>query len=69
MLCNTIVVGAGVIGLSIAKILNQNNVETYILEKEKQYGTVNSSRNSGVIHAGIYYKNHSAFPHIWQRIR
>ena len=59
MLCNTIVVGAGVIGLSIAKILNQNNVETYILEKEKQYGTVNSSRNSGVIHAGIYYKNHS----------
>ncbi len=59
MLCNTVVVGSGVIGLSIAKVLNQNKIETFILEKEKKFGTVNSSRNSGVIHAGIYYKSNS----------
>ena len=35
MLCNTVVIGSGVIGLSIAKVLNQNKIETFILEKEK----------------------------------
>ena len=67
MLCNTVVIGSGVIGLSIAKVLNQNKVETFILEKEKKFGKVNSSRNSGVIHAGIYYKRNSKICLLYQR--
>ena len=50
-----LVIGAGIIGLSIAKRLAEKKKEVYILEKNKKFGLENSSRNSGVIHAGIYY--------------
>lgn len=53
---DVIVVGAGVVGLAIARALAMAGREVLILEAENAIGTVTSSRNSGVIHAGIYYK-------------
>ncbi len=50
-----VVIGAGVIGLGIARELQRAGIETYILEREKHFGMATSSRNSEVIHAGIYY--------------
>src|ERR1700744_996365 len=51
-----VVVGAGVVGLAIARRLAQAGREVIILEAAEAIGTVTSSRNSEVIHAGIYYK-------------
>jgi L-2-hydroxyglutarate oxidase LhgO len=51
-----VVIGAGVIGLAVARRLAQAGREVVILEAAEGIGTVTSSRNSEVIHAGIYYK-------------
>ena len=50
-----VVVGAGVVGLAIARRLAIAGVETLIIEGADAIGTETSSRNSEVIHAGIYY--------------
>jgi len=50
-----VVVGAGVIGLAVARALAQSGREVLVLEKERWIGSETSSRNSEVIHAGIYY--------------
>lgn len=50
-----VVVGAGVVGLAVARALAQAGREVLILEAEGSIGTGTSSRNSEVIHAGIYY--------------
>lgn len=50
-----VVVGAGVIGLAIARQLSQQQGSCLILDAETQFGSQTSSRNSEVIHAGIYY--------------
>ncbi|WP_415184699.1 NAD(P)/FAD-dependent oxidoreductase [Phaeovulum sp.] len=50
-----IVVGAGVVGLACARKLAESGLETIILERAGAYGTETSSRNSEVVHAGIYY--------------
>ena len=55
MMTDVIVIGGGVIGLSIARELSSSGKETIVLEKNERAGDVTSSRNSGVIHAGIYY--------------
>jgi L-2-hydroxyglutarate oxidase LhgO len=52
---DTVVIGAGVVGLAIARALALAGREVLILEAESAIGTITSSRNSGVIHAGIYY--------------
>src|SRR5690554_3122081 len=49
-----IVIGGGIIGLAIAKCLSQH-IECCVVEQAMHIGTQTSSRNSGVIHAGIYY--------------
>jgi L-2-hydroxyglutarate oxidase LhgO len=51
------IIGGGVIGLSVARaLLNQNrNLKLAILEKEMILGAHASGRNSGVLHAGFYY--------------
>ena len=54
-----IVVGAGVVGLAIARRLAIAGLEVVILESEDAIGTATSSRNSEVIHAGIYYPKDS----------
>ncbi len=51
---DTVVVGAGVIGLAIARAEALHGREVVILEREPRFGTATSSRNSEVIHAGIY---------------
>lgn len=50
-----VVVGAGVVGLALARWLALEGREVVILEAEDRFGTGISSRNSEVIHAGIYY--------------
>ncbi len=50
-----IIIGAGVIGLGVASEVAHNDRNLYILEKNESFGMEASSRNSEVIHAGIYY--------------
>ncbi|SEM40671.1 L-2-hydroxyglutarate oxidase LhgO [Pseudoxanthomonas sp. GM95] len=50
-----VVIGAGVVGLAIARALAMAGREVLILEAESAIGTGTSARNSEVIHAGIYY--------------
>ncbi|PEQ10406.1 FAD-dependent oxidoreductase [Novosphingobium sp. PC22D] len=52
---DAIVAGAGVVGLAVARALARRGREVLILEREEQFGTITSSRNSEVIHAGFYY--------------
>jgi L-2-hydroxyglutarate oxidase LhgO len=49
------VIGAGVVGLAVARALAMRGREVVVLEAEEAFGTHTSSRNSEVIHAGIYY--------------
>ncbi|MCD6680818.1 MAG: NAD(P)/FAD-dependent oxidoreductase [Burkholderiaceae bacterium] len=51
----TVVVGAGVVGLAVARALAVSGREVVILERERTFGTITSARNSEVIHAGLYY--------------
>lgn len=53
---NCIIIGGGVAGLAIGKKLSETIDNIYILEKDRYIGNSISSRNSEVIHAGIYYK-------------
>jgi len=55
-----VIVGAGVVGLAIARRLAQAGREVVIVEAAEGIGTGTSSRNSEVIHAGIYYPAGSA---------
>src|SRR5204862_3718245 len=50
-----VVIGAGVVGLAVARELALAGREVVILDAEDAIGTHTSSRNSEVIHAGIYY--------------
>lgn len=50
-----VVIGAGVVGLACARELAQAGRDVLVLEATGQFGTGASSRNSEVIHAGIYY--------------
>ena len=50
-----VVIGAGVIGLAIARALSGSGREVLIIDQGATFGTETSSRNSEVIHAGIYY--------------
>src|SRR5664279_3567485 len=50
-----VVIGAGVVGLALARQLALQGCEVVVLEAEDRIGTGISSRNSEVIHSGIYY--------------
>jgi L-2-hydroxyglutarate oxidase LhgO len=56
---DAVVIGAGVVGLAVARALALAGREVIVLEAEDAIGTHTSSRNSEVIHAGIYYPRDS----------
>ena len=53
--CDAVVIGAGVVGLAVARALAGAGRDVLILERHDVIGSETSSRNSEVIHAGIYY--------------
>ncbi len=55
----TTIVGAGVVGLAVAAELSRTRKGVLILERNQAFGQETSSRNSEVIHAGIYYAKDS----------
>ena len=58
MLFDCIIVGAGIVGLSVAKSYNEKfpDHNILILEKEATEAKHQTGNNSGVLHSGIYYK-------------
>lgn len=54
-----VIIGSGVVGLAIAAELSEKYREIIVLEKHNSFGQETSSRNSEVIHAGIYYPKDS----------
>lgn len=52
---DVLIIGAGVVGLAIGRKLAQSGREVLVLEQHQAIGTETSSRNSQIIHAGIYY--------------
>jgi L-2-hydroxyglutarate oxidase LhgO len=52
---DAVVIGAGVVGLAVARQLARAGHDVVILEKNDHFGMETSARNSEVIHAGIYY--------------
>lgn len=52
---DVVVIGAGVVGLAIAQRLSGRTSELVVLERHDRFGCDTSSRNSEVIHAGLYY--------------
>ncbi|MFT3802564.1 MAG: NAD(P)/FAD-dependent oxidoreductase [Burkholderiaceae bacterium] len=59
MSIDCVVVGAGVVGLAVARAMALRGLETIVLESATLIGSETSSRNSEVIHAGIYYPKDS----------
>ena len=59
MKTDTVIIGAGVIGLAVAKEISRKGHEVVVLEQHSRAGEESSSRNSGVIHSGIYYPKDS----------
>jgi len=53
------IIGAGVTGLAVASQVTRKGREVYVLEKNETFGKEQSSRNSEVIHAGIYFERDS----------
>ncbi len=57
---DTCVIGAGVVGLAVARALALKGIEVLVVDQANDFGQGTSSRNSEVIHAGIYYAKDSA---------
>jgi (S)-2-hydroxyglutarate dehydrogenase len=53
---SALIIGGGIVGLAIAFKLSQNGTRVTVIEKEYSWGEHQTGRNSGVIHAGPYYK-------------
>ena len=58
--CDVVVIGAGVVGLAAGRALARAGRDVLVLERHERIGEETSSRNSEVIHAGIYYPTGSA---------
>ena len=53
------IIGAGVVGLAAASAVAKQDKNVFVLEKHDHFGEETSSRNSEVLHAGIYYEQGS----------
>ena len=54
--CDILIVGAGITGLTVAReLVSRGSGDILVIEKEPGLGAHASGRNSGVLHAGIYY--------------
>jgi len=56
---DVIIIGAGVVGLACSVRIAQTQLRTLVIERHPSFGYETSSRNSEVVHAGIYYPNNS----------
>ncbi|MFC1703783.1 NAD(P)/FAD-dependent oxidoreductase [Candidatus Omnitrophota bacterium] len=56
---DVVIIGAGIVGLSVASEVSRLKKAVYVLERHESFGQETSSRNSEVIHAGIYYPKDS----------
>ena len=56
---NILIIGGGVIGCAIARAVSQRWQDVFLVEQNPKLGMATSTRNSGVIHAGLYYPNGS----------
>jgi len=56
---DVVIIGAGVVGLAICRELAQSGLDTVLVERNSSYGQETSSRNSEVIHGGMYYLSNS----------
>ena len=56
---NVLIVGGGVVGCAIAEALSRQWADVFLVEKNPKFGMATSTRNSGVIHSGIYYPTNS----------
>jgi glycerol-3-phosphate dehydrogenase len=56
---NVVIVGGGVVGCALAEALSRRWPDVFLLEQNPRCGMATSSRNSGVIHSGIYYPKNS----------
>jgi L-2-hydroxyglutarate oxidase LhgO len=56
---DVVVIGAGMVGLATAREIAQESKDVFVFEKNRTFGLETSSRNSEVIHAGIYYPEDS----------
>jgi glycerol-3-phosphate dehydrogenase len=56
---NILIIGGGVVGCAIAEALSHHWQDVYLVEQYPKFGMATSTRNSGVIHSGIYYPANS----------
>jgi len=56
---NVLIIGGGVIGCAIAQALSRHWQDVFLVERCPKMGMATSTRNSGVIHSGIYYPTNS----------
>ena len=56
---NVLIIGGGVVGCAIAEALSRRWQDVFLVEKNPKFGMATSTRNSGVIHSGIYYPTNS----------
>src|SRR6202043_3851512 len=52
---NIVIVGGGVVGCAVARAVSQRWSDVFLLDQMPKFGMGASTRNSGVIHSGIYY--------------
>lgn len=52
---NVLIIGGGVVGCAIAHALSEKHADVFLVEQNPRVGMATSTRNSGVIHSGIYY--------------
>jgi len=56
---NVLIIGGGVVGCAIAEALSHRWQDIFLVEQNPKFGMATSSRNSGVIHSGLYYPKNS----------